>query len=117
MTFLGDLQSRELSTCCRRERLVFGRHCSGLVGEVNVQGAPIQRKAARNRCSSGPFALLAAYAAICLANGSVVLISILRGKAAAATGAVISNTPFTYSAVSFSTLTPSGSASVLSNTP
>ena len=79
--------------------------------------APIQGKAARNRCSSGPFALLAAYAAICLANGAVVLTSILRGNAAAATGAVISNTPFTYSAVSFSTFTPSGSARVLSNTP
>jgi hemoglobin len=46
-----------------------------------------------------------------------VLTSILRGKAAAATGAVISNTPFTYSAVSFSTFTPSGSVSVRSNTP
>lgn len=79
--------------------------------------APIQGKAARNRCSSGPFALLAAYAAICFTNGAVVLTSILCGNAAAATGAVISNTPFTYSAVSFSTFTLSGSARVLSNTP
>ena len=80
--------------------------------------APIQGK-------SGPeplqfratFALLATYAAICFTSGAVVLTSILRGNAAAAMGAMISNTPFTYSAVSFSTFTPSGSARVLSNTP
>lgn len=65
----------------------------------------------------GRFVLPASYAATCFTNGAVVLISILRGKAAAATGAVISNTPCTYSAVNFSTFTPSGSARVLSNTP
>jgi hypothetical protein len=79
--------------------------------------ALVTRKNGPERLQSGPFAMLAAHAAICLANGAVVLISILRGKAAAATGAVISNTPFTYSAVSFSTFTPSGSVRVLSNTP
>jgi hypothetical protein len=56
------------------------------------------------------------YAAICLTNG-VVLISILRGSAAAATGAVISRTPFTNSATNFSVATPSGSSSSRSNLP
>lgn len=57
------------------------------------------------------------YAAICFVSGTVVLISILLGKATAATGAVISRTPFTYSALNFSVFTPSGSSMVLSNFP
>jgi hypothetical protein len=83
----------------------------------DAKGAPIKEKRPRTVAAPGRFVLPASYAAICLTNGAVVLTSILRGKAAAATGAVISNTPFTYSAVSFSTFTPSGSVSVLSNTP
>jgi hypothetical protein len=59
---------------------------------------------------SGPLTLPATYAAICFANGAVVLTSIFRGKAAMVIGAAISNTPFTYSAVSFSTITPSAIA-------
>ena len=66
-----------------------------------------QSTTARNCYSSGPSAS-STYAAICFVSGTVVLISILRGRAAAATGAVISRTPFTYSAISFSTFTPSG---------
>ena len=88
----------------------------GLVPRMR-RGAPANRKRPGTVGVPGRFVLSASYAAICLANGAVVLISILRGKAAAATGAVTSNTPFTYSAVSFSTFTPSGNARVLSNTP
>ena len=80
-------------------------------------GARANRKRPGTVAAPSRFVLPASYAAICLTNGAIVLTSILRGKAAAATGAVISNTPFTYSAVSFSTFTPSGSASVRSNTP
>jgi hypothetical protein len=64
-----------------------------------------------------PLLLLAAYAAICFTYGAVVLTSIFRGRAAAAIGAVISNTPLTYSAVNFSGRTPSGSVRTRSNTP
>ncbi len=56
------------------------------------------------------------YAATCFEKGTV-LISILRGKAAAAMGAVISSTPFTYSAVSLSMFTPSGIVNSLSKEP
>lgn len=80
-------------------------------------GARANRKRPGTVAVPGCFVLPASYAAICLTNGAIVLTSIFRGKAVAATGAVISNTPFTYSAVSFSTFTPSGSASVRSNTP
>ena len=80
-------------------------------------GAHANGKRPGTVAAPGRFVLSASYAAICLTNGDIVLTSILRGKAAAATGAVISNTPFTYSAVSFSTFTPSGSVSVRSNTP
>lgn len=57
------------------------------------------------------------YAAICRVSGTDVFTSIFRGRISAAIGALISITPFTYSACSFSTLTPSGSSSTLSNFP
>src|ERR1700758_935127 len=66
---------------------------------------------------SGPCGVPSVQAAICLVNGTVDLISILRGRATAATGAVISNTPLIYSAVSFSVRTPSGRGRVRSKTP
>src|SRR2546421_10011933 len=60
--------------------------------------------------------LLFAYAAICFDRGGV-RISIRRGNAAAATGAVISSTPFCYSAWGLSASTPSGNVKVRSNFP
>ena len=48
---------------------------------------------------------------------SVAFISILRGNAAAETGAVTSSTPLRYSAVSLSASTPSGSRISRSNAP
>ena len=87
----------------------------GDVGELKANRKP--KKNGPEPLSPGPFILLATYAAICFTDGVVALISIFRGKAATVIGAVISNTPFTYSAVSFSTITPSGSVIVLSKTP
>lgn len=93
-------------------------HAAGIdVGNSAHYVAVLTKENGPEPLSSGPFVLLATYAAICFTNGAVVLISIFRGKAATVIGAVISNTPFTYSAVNFSTITPSGSVIVLSNTP
>jgi hypothetical protein len=95
----------------------------GRIDSPRLSGSPrdalssIDQRNGPEPFDSGPSVLPATYAAICFTNGAVVLTSIFRGKAATLIGAAISNTPFTYSAVSFSTITPSGSVSDLSNTP
>lgn len=99
---------------------ITGRLSAMFTLQLHSAGSRNEHRAKENgpeQWSSGPFVLAFAYAAICFAIGAAVLISIFRGNAATAIGAVISSTPFTYSAVNFSTITPSGSVSVLSNTP
>ena len=75
---------------------------------------PSAKEEARSDSRTGPFPTAVPYAATCFVMGTV-LISIFFGSATAATGAVISSTPFSNSALIFPHFTPSGSPSVLSN--
>ena len=86
--------------------------------KARLRVSQTKREAPRNfHGASLYFVLLCVYAAICRVSGTDVFTSIFRGRISAAIGALISITPFTYSACSFSILTPSGSSSTLSNFP